>query len=133
LRTTMNVSTWKQSSTQHGEPAMTVTASRTRKPATKQPRTATLGTLNNGKLILCITQGKDVRSYLLTPIPSDFGTAYHLLKADNGDGQREEYDVLLCGRDSSCTCKGNTYHGHCKHVESLTALTVAGKLPAVTI
>ncbi|HWG47715.1 MAG TPA: hypothetical protein VN688_33430 [Gemmataceae bacterium] len=109
------------------------TATKTRKPATKPARKATLGTLTNGKLILCITQGEDVRSYLLTPIPSDFGTAYHLLKSDNGSDKGEAYDVLLAGRDSSCTCKGNTYHGHCKHVESLTALLNAEKLPVVTI
>ncbi|HWG41328.1 MAG TPA: hypothetical protein VN688_00980 [Gemmataceae bacterium] len=109
------------------------TATKSRKPATKS-RKATIGTLTNGKLLLCITQGSDVRSYLLTPIPSDFGTGFHLLKGDNGDGSpREEYDVLLAGRDSSCTCKGHTYHGHCKHVESLTALHNAGKLNVVTI
>src|SRR6185312_6806627 len=106
---------------------------KSRKPATKPERKATLGTLTNGKLLLCITQGADVRSYLLTPISSDFGTAYHLLKSDNGSGDSEEYDVLMNGRDSSCTCKGNTYHGHCKHVESLTALLNAGKLNVVTI
>jgi hypothetical protein len=84
--------------------------------------------LANGHLILWLTIGDDVQAYGLTPLPSDFGVAFRIDKADRGDGQTEEYDVLLHGRESSCTCKGHTYHGHCKHVESLTRLQRLGKL-----
>ncbi len=103
------------------------TATRTRK-TTKPVRTATLGTLSDGKLLLCLTQDGVLRAYLLTSLASDFGTAFHLHKADAGDGHAEEYDVLLHGRESSCTCPGHEYRHHCKHVEAIEALIRSGKL-----
>ncbi len=109
---------------------MTATATKTRKPARKPERSATLGTMTNGKLLLWLTQDGETRGYILTPLPSDFGTAYRLGKADNGDGHSEEYDVLLHGRETSCTCPGHTYRANCKHVDALNALIAAGKLPA---
>lgn len=64
--------------------------------------------------------------YYLEAVPSDFGTAFRLTKVKGEwDGLRrldEPYDVLLAGHESSCTCKGNTYRGHCKHVDALTTL-----------
>jgi hypothetical protein len=81
---------------------MTATATKTRKPA----------------------------RYVLTALPSDFGTAFRLGKADNGDGDMSEYDVLLHGRETSCTCPGHTYRNRCKHTEALEALMAAGKLSA---
>lgn len=104
------------------------TATKTRKTTKEQPRSAKLTTLNNGYKVLWLTVGDAIQTYGLTPLSSDFGTAYHLLKADRGDGPGEEYDVLLNGRDSSCTCKGNNYRGHCKHVEALAALVKSGTL-----
>ncbi len=105
-------------------------ASKTRKPARKPQRSATLGTMSNGKILLWLSEDGEVKNgYTLTALPSDFGVAFRLGKADVG-GCSEEYDVLLNGRETSCTCKGNTYCGHCKHVEALQALTAAGKLPA---
>lgn len=106
------------------------TATKTRKPAPKPQRSATLGTTTSGKTILWLTENGKARAYVLTPLPSDFGTAYRLGKADNGDGHMEEYDVLLNGRETSCTCPGRTYRHTCKHVEALLALTAAGKLAA---
>jgi hypothetical protein len=41
----------------------------------------------------------------------------------------ESYHVLLAGPESSCTCKGNSYTGHCKHVEGLQELVGKGRLP----
>ncbi len=105
----------------------TATATRTRKPRSPQPRSATLTTMTHGKLCLWLAIGDTIGSYTLTPLPSDFGTAYRLGKA-TADGCSEEYDVLLAGRESSCTCKGNTFRGHCKHVEALQALIQSGKL-----
>ena len=110
----------------------TLTATRTsRKPARKPERSATLGTTTSGKTILWLSQDGVLRAYVLTPLPSEIGgAAYRLGKADNGDGHAEEYDVLLHGRETSCTCPGHTYRGKCKHVEALEALTAAGKLAA---
>lgn len=44
----------------------------------------------------------------------------------------EDYDVNidLARGYHSCTCKGNTYSGHCKHVESILALIQSGKIDA---
>jgi hypothetical protein len=109
------------------------TTTKTRKTTKQQPRSAKLLILSNGYKVLCLTIGDELQSYGLTPIPSDFGTAYHLLKADKGDGPGEEYDVLLNGPQSSCTCKGNNYHGHCKHVEALTALVKCGALAVPSV
>ena len=100
----------------------------TRKTAKKFERSAKLLTLSNGRKVLSLTIGDDMQAYGLTPLPSDFGVALRLDKADRGDGQRDGYDVLLNGRESSCTCKGNTYRGHCKHVEALGKLQSLGKL-----
>ena len=64
--------------------------------------------------------------YYLETMPSDFGNAFRLTKVKGEyDGLRrldEPYDVLLSGNESSCTCKGHTYRGHCKHVDGLTVL-----------
>lgn len=111
---------------------MTATATRKprSKPRSKPERSATLGTTTSGKTILWLSQDGVLRAYVLTPLTSDFGTAYRLAKADNGDGHSEEYDVLLHGRETSCTCPGHTYCGKCKHVSALEALIAAGKLPA---
>jgi hypothetical protein len=62
-------------------------------------------------------------------MPSDFGTAYRLGKADVA-GSSEEYDVLLHGRETSCTCPGHCYRNKCKHVDALLAMVAAGKLAA---
>lgn len=95
----------------------------------KPVRSASLSTMTNGKLCLWLRSGGNLDGvYTLTPIPSDFGVAYQLGKA-TPDGCSESYDVLLYGRETSCTCPGHTYTGRCKHVLALEALTAAGKLP----
>jgi hypothetical protein len=105
-----------------------------RKPARKPERSATLGTMTNGKLMLWLSEDGEVKNgYTLTAIASDIGgTAFRLGKADVG-GCSEDYDVLLCGRETSCTCPGHTYRSKCKHVSALEALTAAGKLPVALV
>ena len=46
------------------------------------------------------------------------------------EGEPSEYDLLIDLERGfhSCTCKGNTYCGHCKHVESVLALLKSGKI-----
>jgi hypothetical protein len=111
----------------------TLTATKTnRKPAKKPERSATLGTTTSGKTILWLSQDGVLRAYVLTPLASEIGgTAYRLGKADNGDGQMDEYDVLLHGKETSCTCPGHTIKGKCKHVSALEALLAAGKLTVI--
>jgi hypothetical protein len=79
---------------------------------------------------LQITIGKEVHQYDVHPIPSDFGTAFRLIKyelvrqADNTFELQDtaRYNVLLNGEQSTCDCPGHTYRGKCKHVDALTTL-----------
>lgn len=103
-------------------------ATATKKAAKERQRAATVLTLSDGTRVLCLTVDGDMRGYRLTALGSDFGAAYRLDKADNGDGDTESYDVLLDGARSSCTCKGHTYRGKCKHVDALNKLHRVGKL-----
>jgi hypothetical protein len=107
----------------------TTTKTRTRTKKTTE-RHCTLTTLTNGRVCLWLTTGNEVRAYILTELKTDFGLGFRLGKADNGDGQMDEYDVLIDGRKSQCECKGFLRWGHCKHCESLVALLSAGKLSA---
>jgi hypothetical protein len=93
----------------------------------RQQRTATLATMTNGDALLLLAAGGVTTGYKLRPAASAFGRAFWLGKySEDGDG--EEYDVLLHGPETSCTCKGNTYRGKCKHVDALTKLIQLGKL-----
>ncbi len=78
-----------------------------------------------------ITEGKKQDTYLVNAVPADFGEGYSFEKLDAAAdfAAVEQYDVNLMGAESTCTCKGNTYHGHCRHVEALQALDRAGSLP----
>ncbi|HZY87572.1 MAG TPA: hypothetical protein VFE78_22225 [Gemmataceae bacterium] len=69
--------------------------------------------------------------YRLVAIPSDLGRAFRLRKLEADGG--EVYHVNLTSDRPACDCKGHLAHGHCKHVESLTALQAAGKLDAVKV
>jgi hypothetical protein len=76
--------------------------------------------------VVRITVGKEATDYLLTPLASDFGTAYQLEKIGVKDG--ETYHVNLDGEQSRCDCKGHLRYGHCKHRDGLVALRQAGQL-----
>jgi hypothetical protein len=109
------------------------TATRTRKP---EPRTAHLQTIGAVR-VLWLTVGKLTTAYHLEPLASDFGTAYRLSKADNGDGGPEVYDVcLLSAGRSTCECLGHLAHAHkgtvCKHIAALFQLQKRGLLPVRT-
>jgi hypothetical protein len=106
---------------------MTTTTKRTRKPT---DRHATLSRMTHGKTLLWITQDGKVYGYILTEIPTEIGgVAFNLGKATE-DGCSESYDVLIHGRETSCTCPGHTFHHHCKHASAIEALLNARKLSA---
>jgi hypothetical protein len=112
---------------------MTATATKSR-PVTRSAKVTHLG----DAIILWLTVDKNVTAYRVTALPHAFGkAAFHLQKADKGDGQPEEYDVLLDGPRSSCECKGFLRHGMkaaggkgCKHVAGCQAALDAGQLQA---
>ena len=94
----------------------------------KLARSARLGTEFNGVRAMLLTVGKLQTGYYLSRIPADFGEAFRMEKfaCDGGD----VYDVNLDAAtgNHTCTCKGGTYHGHCKHIDALKTLREAGKL-----
>lgn len=103
-------------------------ATTTRKVAPKQ-RTVRLQSADTTTPLMLVHVGDDAFGYGLERIASDFGTAFRLTKYECGkEGPQGEYDVLIDGLRSSCTCKGFTYRGHCKHVDALTKLRQLGKL-----
>jgi hypothetical protein len=81
-----------------------------------------------GVIAITIDSKEDV--YAVQRLSADFGVAYHIVKGELEEQEDNtlklknaaEYDVLLNGRESSCTCPGHTYRGHCKHVDGLTTL-----------
>jgi uncharacterized Zn finger protein len=82
--------------------------------------------------LIRITQDGKAAHYWIAPQASAWGLAWTVERAGEEveDGAERTYDVLLENeQDSSCTCPGHTYHGHCRHVEALRALLRAGKLP----
>jgi hypothetical protein len=107
-----------------------VTTKRTRKQPERRIRI--LHPLSDsGAAVIEITVDNKEDVYAVRRIASDFGTAYHVIKGELVEDEEAqtlrlrnaaEYDVLLNGRESSCTCKGHTYSGHCKHVDGLTTL-----------
>ena len=78
--------------------------------------------------------GKQRHNYTILPIPSDFGSAFHLIKSElvqQPEGFYElkdtaRYDVLLDGARSSCECKGFLRFHRCKHVSGLMVLRQRG-------
>jgi hypothetical protein len=109
--------------------AQSMTATRTRKPITRMCRL-------DGAL-LYLTVGKKSYIYQLEPLDTDFGLGFRLRKqeseyAGGPEVETEVYDVNLdlADRQHICSCPGALYHHHCKHIDSLLALHVAGKLDA---
>src|SRR5262249_45882943 len=96
--------------------------------ATKTKSKARSATIYNvaGFTTLRLVADRKTSRYHVESLPSDFGTAFSLTELDRDDA--ESYDLLLDAVASSCTCKGHTCHGHCKHVEALDALRKAGAL-----
>jgi hypothetical protein len=101
---------------------------RQRKPRAKPARSINVAVRPsevNPFYVVKIVEGKKTDYYSVRPIPSDWGTAYQMAKLPE---ENEPYSVCLAGADSTCDCKGHLRHGHCRHVEGLTALANAGRL-----
>src|SRR5688500_2883114 len=81
--------------------------------------------LQAGALRIVAEGNADV--YFLQRNVCDFGTPFRVekwrpAKLDDPAGCEDPYDVCVAGEDSTCECKGFLRHGHCRHVEALTAL-----------
>jgi hypothetical protein len=99
------------------------TAVRKPRQRRKQQRFCKVVRGENGVRTLTLRVGKQTDAYDLHEIKADYGRGFELTKADG-----TVYHANLDGRASACDCKGHCKHGHCKHVDSLTALEAAGKL-----
>jgi hypothetical protein len=98
----------------------------TRLPRPVKIRKARLLRQTEGEHILELLVGNQSFHYWLAEVASDFGRAFRLTKwSSEGSG---EYDILLDGIQSQCECKGWLRWGHCKHVESLSALVNHGRI-----
>jgi hypothetical protein len=102
----------------------------------KPERRVQMSKIVNGGFAIAMTIGYGETAkqfnYFVESIPADFGLGFHFEKFihQQVEGEPSEYDVNIdLQRGShSCTCKGNTYCGHCKHVESVLALIKSGKI-----
>jgi hypothetical protein len=99
------------------------TATRQPRQRRKPARFCKLTRDADGCRTLSLRVGKRVDLYDLHEIATDYGRGFQLTKPD-----RTVYHVILDGLCSNCDCKGHTKHGHCKHVDALTALEAAGRL-----
>src|SRR5262245_45236552 len=105
------------------------------KAKAKPPRFAYLDdrpTVDEPALLTLHVGGKEC-DYWLRVVPSNFGEAFQLTKiipTGNGPAELGEvYFVLFESEFSaSCECKGFLRWGHCKHLDSLKALRLAGKV-----
>ena len=69
--------------------------------------------------VLTIDQGKKTQRYWLT-VNSQEDFTLRKWMAPESDQPGELYTINT--RRKTCTCKGNTYHGHCKHVDAVRKL-----------
>ena len=109
------------------------TTTKARKPRQRRQHVRTVKvlcgpTVGNPSTFVRITQDGEACHYWVEPVAADFGTAFRLEKPSAAEGEEATYDVLLSAEGDSCTCKGHTYGGYCKHVDAVRALRQAGKL-----
>src|SRR5262249_2308732 len=82
---------------------------------------------NGPARVVRVEEGRKVDHYHVRPIPSDFGPAYEVRKLGE-HGTEATYAVNLDPLGPACDCLGFSHHGHCRHVEGLTALRARKQL-----
>ena len=108
---------------------MTTTTS-ARKPRQRRKHERTVKVLvapaaGNPMMFVRLTVDGKPSYYWVSPLASDFGKGFRFEKPAP---DTDVYDVLLEQGGDSCTCKGHTYGGFCKHVDCCRALIGAGQL-----
>ena len=107
------------------------TATKSRKPRQRRPHARSIavvaGPTPNGAVLVKLTQDAEKFYYWVTRVKADFGEGFTVEKEENG-AAGESYDVNLQDGGETCTCKGHTYGGFCKHADGIRALVKAGKL-----
>jgi hypothetical protein len=91
--------------------------------------------IENGVMLLTLVTGKGRRAaskwYTVKEIESQIsGRAFRLTAAiycKLAEGETD-YVVLLDGPGSTCTCRGHTYTGGCKHLSALLQLQNEGRI-----
>jgi hypothetical protein len=74
-----------------------------------------------------------LQHYWLQELAVDFGRGFEVRKSPpagiepDGAVYHVHLDEVL---GDTCTCKGATYHGHCKHISAIRALIASGRLLA---
>jgi hypothetical protein len=110
------------------------TATKSRKRVKPERRIRLIKPVQDGRGAVQITVGGEPHNYLIFPLPSDFGSAFRLIKQElvpQTEGFYElqdtaRYHVCLNDQQSTCECLGFLRHNHCKHVEGLTVLRQRG-------
>ena len=100
-----------------------------RKPRPKPARTIRLAVPLNGEGkngVVRIAVGRAADDYLISRVPSAFGSGFLLEKV--GDAEGAAYHVHLSGEGPSCECRGFLRWDRCKHADGLAALQQHGKL-----
>src|SRR4051812_38688362 len=101
----------------------------TDKPAPRQrkrPERRCKLTRDGDNLTLTLTVGKTTTAHALKEIGADNRRGFEVVKED-GD-RSPPYHANPDGMMSTGDCKGHARWGHCKHVDALLALQVAGKV-----
>src|SRR3954462_15535698 len=99
--------------------AAAVRSARTRRPHTRS--VTWLSHVGHCLGLLRIPQDGKASTYSLSPIASDFGTGIRFEKDGAAEGD-ESYEVLIENGKATCSCKGHTYGGYCRHADAALAL-----------
>jgi hypothetical protein len=93
-----------------------------------QPQRSVRVFRGNGHHVLLFTVGHEQTGYYLETIPADFGAGFRLEKFACDGGELYYVNLDPDSGTNSCTCKGHSYRGRCKHVEALAVLRKAGRI-----
>jgi hypothetical protein len=106
----------------------------TPRPARKKPARTVFLNARVGCLLLTIGEGAKAKGYgyWIDLLQHDLGASVRCRRltkfaTQQKPGEPDHYDVVV-GPTPSCECRGWLRWGHCKHLESLTALADAGRL-----